>query len=64
MIMKMRGRVDGRCCLMEGVGVSAADTFAGDASFVALLSNHTDSPCVRCIKAACYATYGMEVGTW
>lgn len=25
-----------------------------------LLSNHTESSCVRCIKAARYATYGTE----
>lgn len=37
-------------------------TFTGGGCFVVLLSNHTESSCVRCITAARYATYGM-VGT-
>lgn len=56
---------------MEGVcfdggrlGVSTTKsgllTFTGGACFVVLLSNHSESSCVRCITAARYATYGME----
>lgn len=48
----------------EVVGVSTTEagllTFTGGARIVVLLSNHTESSCVRCITAARYATYGME----
>lgn len=35
-------------------------TLTGMACIVMLLSNHTESSCVRCITAARYATYGTE----
>lgn len=49
----------------RGWGVSETEaagllTFRGGASIVVLLSNHTESSCVRCITAARYATYGIE----
>lgn len=67
-IMKMQGTVDGGSSLMEGVEVltTAASllTFTGNASIVVRLSNYTETSCVRCITVACYATYGIEGGTW
>lgn len=47
----------GWCLLSTEAGLL---TFTGGACFVVLLSNHTESSCVRCITAARYATYGME----
>lgn len=63
---EIQGTVDGRCFFffLDGGGGGLGDwgwlIDIHSACIVVLLSNHTESSCVRCIKAACYATYGME----